>query len=188
MAFDAKKYLIQLKGRDYLETKWRLVWFRQEHPQGSISTEVVSTEPVLVRAVVKNGDGLVLGTAHASATDNGKAVWSGRAFEKAETAAIGRALAHAGYGTQFAGDEVEDTDHLSDSPVERPHATNGKADSGWTQEEATIFLLHWRGRGLTDKDVLAALGVTKLSEWTKGRGAADRAVDAWLDKQTMRQV
>jgi hypothetical protein len=43
---------------------------------------------------------------------------------KAETAAIGRALAHAGYGTQFTGED--EGDFLADSPVENGHKPQPK--------------------------------------------------------------
>ena len=108
MEFDPKKHVIQLKGKWYLETKYRVMWFREAHPRGFISTEVISNDPMMVKATIYDGEGSVLATGHATAVDKGTAVWSGRGLEKAETAAIGRALAHAGYGTQFAGaDEVD---------------------------------------------------------------------------------
>lgn len=100
--FNPKKHLIQLKGKLYLETKYRIQWFREEHPGGCIATEIISLDPVMVKATIYDRDGKILATAHAGAVDKGNAVWSGRAVEKSETAAIGRALAHAGYGTQFA--------------------------------------------------------------------------------------
>lgn len=99
--FDPKKHLIQLKGKWYLETKYRIAWFRDAHPNGCISTEIISLDPVMVKATVYDGSGDVLATGHAGAIDKGNAVWSGRALEKSETAAIGRALAHAGFGAQF---------------------------------------------------------------------------------------
>lgn len=114
--FNPQKYRIQLKGKDYLETRYRIQWFRAEHPRGTITTEVINYDPVLIKATITDGDGAVLATGHAGAKDTPGAVWSGRAVEKAETAAIGRALGHAGYGTQFMD---SDTDHPADSPVER---------------------------------------------------------------------
>lgn len=122
MGFDPNKYIMQLKGKKYLETRYRIVWFREEHPRGGIDTEVISLDPVLVKATVMAEGGEVLARAHAGAKSQPNSVWAGREIEKAETAAIGRALAHAGYGTQFADeyspDEIE-TGHLADSPTEQ---------------------------------------------------------------------
>jgi hypothetical protein len=106
--------------RWYLETKWRLVWFKDEHPTGKINTEVLNVSPVLVKATILDGDGVAIATGHGTAIAKANAVWAGREIEKAETAAIGRALAHAGYGTQFTGED--DTDSLADSPVSRQPA------------------------------------------------------------------
>lgn len=116
MAFDPKEHLTNLKGKVYLEVKWRLVWFREQHPQGQISTELISTEPVIVRAAIYSADGTLMASGFGSAQSKQGAVWAGREIEKAETAAIGRALGHAGYGTQF---DADDSDYPSDSPVDR---------------------------------------------------------------------
>lgn len=120
--FNIKDHLISLKGKDYLEVKWRLVWFRDTHPQGQILTDLVTVSDVAVimKATILNGEGQVLSTGYGSAPLANKAVWSGREIEKAETAAIGRALAHAGFGTQFT--DEEEGDHLADAPVERKPA------------------------------------------------------------------
>jgi hypothetical protein len=211
--FDPKKHLIQLKGKWYLETKYRIQWFREKFPNGCISTEVVSFEPMMVKATIYNNEGAVLATAHATAVDKGNAVWSGRGLEKSETAAIGRALAHAGFGTQFAGvDEAGDASYRTSRPAygsrasqegdspraaepaaERPVATgpspaprrgsassSGGSDDLRDKEVASRFIQRWRSQSLSDTEVLAALGVTKLSEWSQGRKAADEAVNAWL--------
>lgn len=129
--FDPKPYLIKLQGRDYLQVAFRVLWFRTDHPAGRIETNVVSTEPLLVRAAIHDADGHLLATGHGSADAGGrKVVWGGREFEKAETAAIGRALAHAGYGTQFTGED--EGEHLADTPLERttPPAQNGNRKTG----------------------------------------------------------
>jgi hypothetical protein len=100
-AFDASKYLTNLNGRDYLEVKWRLLWLRTEHPDAVIETELV-----------KHGGGLALFRARAAVPGAGIATgWGsetaddfGEYIEKAETKALGRALAALGYGTQFCED------------------------------------------------------------------------------------
>jgi len=115
--FNPKDYVMDMRGKDYLEVKWRLVWFRIENPLGGIQTEIVLSDPVVVKASVYNGDGVLLGTGMGTPKMQGVAKL--RPFEGAETAAIGRALGVAGYGTQFMGDEMDEGEHLADSPVER---------------------------------------------------------------------
>ena len=100
-AFDASKYLTDLGGRDYLEVKWRLLWLRTEHPDAIIETELVKHTPglALFRARVSvPGAGIATGWGSETASDFEDYI------EKAETKALGRALAALGYGTQFCED------------------------------------------------------------------------------------
>lgn len=121
MTFDPKTQMTKIKGKDYLEVKWRIVWFRDKHPNGEIRTEVCNFSPMVIKANILV-DGILIASGHGMAVSEGREVWNGREIEKAETAAIGRALAHAGFGTQFTGEDEEE--HLADSPVEK-HSTNG---------------------------------------------------------------
>ena len=115
MTFNPKDHITKIKGKDYLEVKWRIVWFREEHPDGYILTEIINFDPLYVRANIIIGEDVCLATGHGTPKTQGVA--AGRPLEGAETAAIGRALAHAGYGTQFTGEE--EGEHLADSPVQR---------------------------------------------------------------------
>ncbi len=107
-AFDASKYLTKLSGKDYLEVKWRLLWLRTLHPEAVIETELI-----------KHGAGLALFRAKVTIPGGGTATgWGsetaddfGDFIEKAETKALGRALAALGYGTQFC----EDFDFAADT-------------------------------------------------------------------------
>src|SRR5664279_5298800 len=100
MTFNPNEHLTDLKGKKYLEAKWRLVWFRDEHPHGKVNTEMISADPLIFRASVLTAEGELLATGHGSAVSKQGSVWTGREVEKAETAAISRALGHSGYGTQ----------------------------------------------------------------------------------------
>lgn len=100
--FEPAKYLVNLNGRgEYLEVKWRLLWLRTEHPEAHIETELVrleENEAVFKARVTIPGGGSATGWGSESIGDFRDFV------EKAETKAIGRALAALGYGTQFCQD------------------------------------------------------------------------------------
>lgn len=106
--------IINLKGKPYMQVQWRLVWFREEHPDYCIETRIVdySDEFSIVRAEIRDNNGKLLATATKKETAQG---FSDH-LEKAETGAIGRALGHVGYGTQFAV-ELDEGERIVDSPI-----------------------------------------------------------------------
>lgn len=137
------------QAKDYLPVQWRLVWFREHCPNGSIETEIVqidldreTEEEVSVwnnekrrsekvikrapgfamfRATIKDGKGGV-----ATGTKSEKAASFPDFIEKAETGSIGRALAALGYGTQFTGDEFDEKHRIVDAPVDNATASTPK--------------------------------------------------------------
>lgn len=120
--FDASRYLSRLNGKDYLEVKWRLLWLRTEHPDATVQTELVKHEAdlALFRAqVTLPAGGWATGWGSETASDFVDYI------EKAETKALGRALAALGYGTQFCEDfdfRRDDQGPVVDAPVEPPPA------------------------------------------------------------------
>lgn len=159
--FNPREHLINIKNgkgvSEYLEVKWRLVWFRQECPQGTIETEIVHLDldkDVEVEAfawnaekrrsekAIKTAKGVAIfrATVHdgkggsATGTKSENAANFPDFIEKAESGSIGRALAALGYGTQFAP-ELNEEQRIVDAPVER--ATNGSYagsnGNGYTQ-------------------------------------------------------
>jgi len=127
--FNPKEHLIKLKqshkdanGKwvttyaDYLEVKYRLVWFREKFPHGSIYTEekCVDVEVGYARfhASISDGQG---GISTGTGTEWKKSFED--YVEKAETRAIGRALAGLGIGTQFSADDLSEGGHIVDAPV-----------------------------------------------------------------------
>lgn len=128
MAFDPSKHLRPMKGgAEYLDVKWRLVWLREEHPDAEVETRALEHEPgkwaSFYARVALPGKGSATG--HGSETAQDFRDY----YEKAETKALGRALAALGYGTQFVGEELDEGVRIVDSPVERPTAprTSGSA-------------------------------------------------------------
>jgi hypothetical protein len=143
--FNPSEHLIRIgssgKEKEYLPVQWRLVWFRESCPQGTIETEIVHLDLeyeaeeeyigynsqtrrnermvrrakglVICRAVVRDGKGGV-----ATGIKSEKAASFPDFIEKAETGAIGRALAALGFGTQFAPD-LDEEHRIVDHPVQR---------------------------------------------------------------------
>ena len=99
--FEPGRYLTKVGGADYLEVKWRLVWLREVHPDAVVETELVSHvgQDAIFRARVTVPGG-------GSATGFGSEAYDDFRdyIEKAETKALGRALAALGFGTQFCPD------------------------------------------------------------------------------------
>ncbi len=110
--------LLNLKGKDYLQVAHRLVWFREVYPDGIIKTQLVEhqNEGALLRAEIyiptANGSHGLVATAYKAENKAGFADY----IEKAETGAIGRALAMAGFGTQFEP-EFDEGMRLADAPT-----------------------------------------------------------------------
>src|SRR4051794_18236665 len=117
--FDPGRYLTKVGAADYLEVKWRLVWLREVHPDATIETELVShtDQLAIFRArVAIPGGGTATGYGSEGYNDFREYI------EKAETKAIGRALASLGFGTQFCPDFDFSANGggVVDSPIDFP--------------------------------------------------------------------
>ncbi len=116
-SFDPGRHLTKVSGSDYLEVKWRLVWLRSVHPDAVVETDLVN-----------HVDQLAVFRARVSIPGGGSATGWGTEgpddfrdyIEKAETKAIGRALAALGFGTQFCPDFDfgAAADRVVDSPID----------------------------------------------------------------------
>ncbi|MCD6027915.1 MAG: hypothetical protein K0S78_89 [Thermomicrobiales bacterium] len=134
--FDPTRHLTRVSGSDYLEVKWRLVWLRDRHPDATLETELVShhDNTAIFRAQVQiPGGGAATGWGSEAAGDFRDYL------EKAETKAIGRALAALGFGTQFCPDHEfgAANGRVVDSPVKPARASRASASSE-RQESATV--------------------------------------------------
>lgn len=73
------------------------------------------------------------------------------------------------------GETVAVTDESTEAEAE--------ADDLRNRANAEDFVRHWRGKGLTDQDMLSALACTRISDWVHGRKKADAAVSAYIEAQ-----
>jgi len=126
MTFNPSEHLRSLKGQQYLDVKWRLVWLSEECPHYRISTELIKYVPeekmwiFKARVDIFDDNGQLIKSAEGTGQETEKDFPSGPC-EKAETKALGRALAHIGFGTQFAT-ELDEGDRVVDGPVAKPTA------------------------------------------------------------------
>lgn len=136
--FNPQNYLMKVKGKDYLEVKYRIHWFRQEKPDWDIQTKIIQVDlekgVAIVQADIFDSEGR-----HRS---SGIQMEEKRTFPdylaKSETASIGRALACLGYGTLQCFDMEEG--RIVDSPVNRAGG-NGKPEVKRTSEySATVSM------------------------------------------------
>ena len=113
--FDPNQYVSKVKGRDYLEVKWRIAWMRSEQPDAILETDLFSHEEgrAIMRARVTFPNG-ASATGWGSETEGASEAY----IEKAETKAIGRALTALGFGTPVGAESAQP------EPV-RPHHTHG---------------------------------------------------------------
>lgn len=122
MAFNPADHLKNLEtkpnrpARMYLEVKYRMVWFREVYPVWGVVTKCIdfTDKRATFQATITDETGRPVAMAHATETPNDFPDF----YEKAETKAVGRALALAGFGTQFTGSELDEGARIADSPVE----------------------------------------------------------------------
>lgn len=126
--FNPAEFTRQLPNDDgsmslYLDVKYRLLWFRLHHPDGKIDSQIVHVDDksavVCCRLYADKKDAddqfVAKSCAQRYATQE---KYGDRYLEVAETAAMGRVLAAAGYGTQFCGNTDLMDDIIVDSPLE----------------------------------------------------------------------
>ena len=126
--FNPAEFTRQLPNDDgsmslYLDVKYRLLWFRLHHPDGKIDSQIVHVDDksavVCCRLYTNKKDAddqfVAKSCAQRYATQE---KYGDRYLEVAETAAMGRVLAAAGYGTQFCGNTDLMDDIIVDAPLE----------------------------------------------------------------------
>lgn len=117
--FDPSKHLSRVNGNAYLEVEHRIAWFRDRYPDGQIVTDLLELGPdsAIFRATVTaiTEGGVVCGRATGHGSETAEDFRDH--IEKAETKAIGRALAALGFGTQFV---VNHEGRPVDAPVPMP--------------------------------------------------------------------
>ncbi len=110
--------LLNLRGKDYLQVAHRIQWFNEKEKNFAINTDFIKLDDdqTVCRAVVTVIDASGARRSATATKRETKQDFSDHT-EKAETSAVGRALAMLGYGTQFAMADLDEGERLADSPM-----------------------------------------------------------------------
>lgn len=154
--------ILNIKGKDYLQVAHRILWMRTEHKDWSIYTHAVqlTDTSALFKAKIMDNKGNILAEAHKFENKTGFPDF----IEKAETGAVGRALAFCGYGTQFAH-ELDEGVRLADAPI------NPMTKSGFSNVPSPS----------TVKAPLVNQAPQKIQTKTTGNNNQDSWVDQYRD-------
>lgn len=163
--FEPRRFVTRVSGADYLEVKWRVCWLRTQHPDAVISTELISHESNV--AVFK---------AHVSIPGGGSSTgWGSEGYddfrdylEKAETKALGRALASLGFGTQFTSDFdfAEGQEKVVDAPVRM------------ARQRQLVDLTEERRGQIAERQTMTDRQMSFIRQMAREKGMSEQAVDA----------
>ena len=114
----AAQGVVNIRGKEYWTVARRVADFRKKHPSTkgwAIETDIISVdaEVVIVKAIMKDPDGRIVATGHAEEYRAASKINRTSAVENAETSAIGRAMACAGWagsGEYASADEMGKAD------------------------------------------------------------------------------
>lgn len=127
--FDPRRYMriIQKEGQAgkyYLDVVYRKLWFRLKYPEGKIVKKILklTDQMAIVEAKVylsrNDAEDSFISNAMAQKYFTGDDQFGNKFVELAETAAVGRALADAGFGLQFADTEGDLDPEVTDAPLD----------------------------------------------------------------------
>ena len=146
--FDPRQYMRNLTGSDgtvkqYLDVVYRKLWFRLKNPEGKIVKKLLklTEQTAIVEARIylnkTDPEDSYIASAFAQKFSNQDEQFGAKFLELAETAAVGRALADAGYGLQFADLEGEQDPNVVDAPLgqNRGEGSNYISDMPGTMTE-----------------------------------------------------
>ena len=172
--FEPKDYLRKEVTEEgvsfYLDTKYRLLWFRMKYPEGKLVkipkalNKEYATFEVRVYTDKNDAENNFLANGFASRyKDDGNEKFGLNFVESAETAALGRALKDAGFGTQFCDIALPNDQTIVDAGVHisfdlgNDEITTPEDADGSTAENAGVISAN------TEEDATSATANTTVN-------------------------
>ncbi len=155
--FDPSKFMRKLTEVDengqpsermYLEVAYRKLWFRLKHPEGAIRKFIreVNDQFAIMEARVyldrRDPEESYIANAIVKRYFHPEDKLGDKYLEIAETAAVGRALADAGFGIQFTDSSENPESGVVDSPIGMPMGTPNGMPSGMGVNTITGEVMH----------------------------------------------
>lgn len=125
--------IVKIGGKDYQTVAYRIKKMRADHRDWQIHTELLvhDADRVVFRAEVADASGVTIATGHAEEFRAQGRINATSALENAESSAIGRALAHAGW----LGSDIASADEMLSPKMTAPKPAP-KVDNYKTQFDA----------------------------------------------------
>ena len=165
--------IVNIRGKEYQTVALRVQKFREAHPEWELSTEIIEANEkfVIMQARIYNTDGKCIATGHAEEFRANGQINSTSALENAETSAIGRALAAAGWGgTEFASaNEVQNAIHQQNKKVDSTNFVEQIRGAKNLEELKTHFASAFAA---TKQDPIAVVAITAAKDARKAELAA----------------
>lgn len=164
---------INIKGKEYVMVKDRVTAFREDHPRGSISTELLDLTDgrCVIKATITDEDGHLLATGISYEWEGSTNINKTSYIENCETSAVGRALGFCGYGID---DSLGSANEVANAMLQQEKLKDLASES-----EKAAFRLMCAKAGIDPKEVLRAVG------WTAGLMTKEQhgAALAWLKER-----
>ena len=123
--------IVSIHNKQYQTVAYRIHKFREEHPDWTVMTELISADDarVVVKATIANDKQQVIATGYAEEVRGSSNINSTSALENCETSAVGRALAFFG----LAGTEIASADEVANAITQQ---TEKKLFAGFAKTTA----------------------------------------------------
>jgi len=158
----AKLKTINIKGKQYVEVNERLKYFRENHPDYSLITEIIqcTEEHCVIKATILHG-GVEIATGHAHEVRSANFINKTSFVEVCETSAWGRALANFGIGidSQVASAH-EVANAIAQTEVPKKKVTSSKKSLTSSQFDAMMKAIR-DGEGLVVKQRMDNYSMTE---------------------------